>query len=168
MKPKILTTLKTYDRAQFTADLLAGMTVAMVALPLSLAIAIASGAGPERGSGSASRDCEPEASEFGLVGASGTPASSAIMAPVSSQEHHSMHPTAPTRAYTCLYQSQPLLNALIQAVKSVGVTSPSWFTSPAHASRGTSRNARFWAPTFPLPTTQPESLMSRASESTPH
>ena len=49
MKPKILTTLKTYDRAQFTADLLAGMTVAMVALPLSLAIAIASGAGPEKG-----------------------------------------------------------------------------------------------------------------------
>ncbi len=49
MKPKILTTLATYDRAQFTGDLVAGMTVAMVALPLSLAIAIASGAGPEKG-----------------------------------------------------------------------------------------------------------------------
>nr|WP_309503246.1 SulP family inorganic anion transporter [uncultured Roseovarius sp.] len=49
MKPKILTTLATYDRQQFTADLLAGVTVAMVALPLSLAIAIASGAGPEKG-----------------------------------------------------------------------------------------------------------------------
>ena len=47
MKPKILTTLITYDRAQFTGDLVAGMTVAMVALPLSGAIAIASGAGPE-------------------------------------------------------------------------------------------------------------------------
>ncbi|WP_040610641.1 SulP family inorganic anion transporter, partial [Oceaniovalibus guishaninsula] len=49
MKPKILTTLATYDRAQFGQDLGAGVTVAMVALPLSLAIAIASGAGPEKG-----------------------------------------------------------------------------------------------------------------------
>ena len=49
MKPKILTTLTTYDRQQFTSDLIAGVTVAMVALPLSLAIAIASGAGPEKG-----------------------------------------------------------------------------------------------------------------------
>ncbi|MCL3882468.1 SulP family inorganic anion transporter [Marivita sp. GX14005] len=49
MTPKILTTLRTYDRAQFTSDLIAGVTVAMVALPLSLAIAIASGAGPEKG-----------------------------------------------------------------------------------------------------------------------
>ncbi|WP_339766499.1 SulP family inorganic anion transporter [uncultured Pseudosulfitobacter sp.] len=49
MKPKILTTLATYDRQQFTADLIAGITVAMIALPLSLAIAIASGAGPEKG-----------------------------------------------------------------------------------------------------------------------
>ena len=49
MKPKILTTLTTYDRAQFTSDLIAGTTVAMVALPLSLAIAIASGAAPEKG-----------------------------------------------------------------------------------------------------------------------
>ncbi len=49
MKPKILTTLATYDRQQFTSDVIAGVTVAMVALPLSLAIAIASGAGPEKG-----------------------------------------------------------------------------------------------------------------------
>jgi SulP family sulfate permease len=49
MKPKILTTLATYDRQQFTSDLIAGVSVAMVALPLSLAIAIASGAGPEKG-----------------------------------------------------------------------------------------------------------------------
>lgn len=48
-QPKILTTLKTYDRTQFTADLIAGLTVAMVALPLSLAIAIASGADPGTG-----------------------------------------------------------------------------------------------------------------------
>lgn len=49
MTPKILTTIRTYDAADFRADLLAGVTVAMVALPLSLAIAIASGAGPEKG-----------------------------------------------------------------------------------------------------------------------
>lgn len=49
MKPKILTTLASYDRQQFISDLIAGVSVAMVALPLSLAIAIASGAGPEKG-----------------------------------------------------------------------------------------------------------------------
>ena len=49
MKPKILTTLPTYSAPAFAADLLAGVTVAMVALPLSLAIAIASGADPATG-----------------------------------------------------------------------------------------------------------------------
>jgi SulP family sulfate permease len=49
MKPKILTTLRNYSRALFLADLLAGLTVAMVAIPLSLAIAIASGAEPAVG-----------------------------------------------------------------------------------------------------------------------
>lgn len=49
MKPKILTTLQTYDRATFGADVMAGVTVAMVALPLSMAIAIASGADPGKG-----------------------------------------------------------------------------------------------------------------------
>lgn len=41
--------MKTYTRALFLADLLAGITVAMVAVPLSLAIAIASGADPAKG-----------------------------------------------------------------------------------------------------------------------
>ncbi len=49
MKPKILTTLRGYDRVLLRADVIAGVTVAMVALPLSLAIAIASGAKPEAG-----------------------------------------------------------------------------------------------------------------------
>ena len=48
-QPKILTTLKTYTAAEFRADLVAGVTVALVALPLSLAIAIASGADPAKG-----------------------------------------------------------------------------------------------------------------------
>ncbi len=49
MKPKILTTLPGYTRAGFLADLAAGITVAMVAMPLSIAIAIASGAEPATG-----------------------------------------------------------------------------------------------------------------------
>ncbi|PYF09807.1 SulP family sulfate permease [Rhodobacter viridis] len=38
-----------YDLGRLRADLVAGLTVAIVALPLSMAIAIASGVGPERG-----------------------------------------------------------------------------------------------------------------------
>ncbi|MFN7056974.1 SulP family inorganic anion transporter [Hyphomonas sp.] len=49
MTPKLLTTLKSYNLKLFAADLFAGVTVAMVALPLSLAIAIASGADPATG-----------------------------------------------------------------------------------------------------------------------
>lgn len=46
MRPEMLHTVRTYSRRLFLADLFAGITVAMVALPLSLAIAIASGARP--------------------------------------------------------------------------------------------------------------------------
>ena len=49
MKPKLLTTLQDYSSRAFLADLLAGVTVALVALPLSIAIAIASGATPRAG-----------------------------------------------------------------------------------------------------------------------
>jgi SulP family sulfate permease len=49
MKPKLLTTIEGYNPRQFAADALAGVTVAMVALPLSIAIAIASGATPAAG-----------------------------------------------------------------------------------------------------------------------
>lgn len=49
MTPKILTTLRGYSWRQFGADGLAGITVALVALPLSIAIAIASGAPPAAG-----------------------------------------------------------------------------------------------------------------------
>jgi len=47
--PKLVTTLKTYDRQQFIADLVAGTIVGIVALPLAIAFAIASGVPPERG-----------------------------------------------------------------------------------------------------------------------
>lgn len=49
MKPKLLTTIQEYSAKLFAADALAGITVAMVALPLSIAIAIASGAEPAAG-----------------------------------------------------------------------------------------------------------------------
>ena len=49
MKPKLLTTLPGYTARQFAGDAGAGVTVAMVALPLSIAIAIASGATPAAG-----------------------------------------------------------------------------------------------------------------------
>lgn len=47
--PKLVTTLKLYDRRQFSADLSAGVVVGIVALPLAIAFAIASGVTPERG-----------------------------------------------------------------------------------------------------------------------
>jgi SulP family sulfate permease len=48
--PKLLTVLREgYRAADFRADVVAGLTVAIVALPLSMAIAIASGVTPDRG-----------------------------------------------------------------------------------------------------------------------
>ncbi len=47
--PKLFTTLKDYTRAQFTQDVIAGIIVGIVALPLAIAFAIASGLSPERG-----------------------------------------------------------------------------------------------------------------------
>jgi SulP family sulfate permease len=49
MKPKLLTTLQDYSWRLLAGDTLAGVTVALVALPLSIAIAIASGATPKAG-----------------------------------------------------------------------------------------------------------------------
>lgn len=49
MKPKLLTTLKNYSVRLFISDSISGVTVALVALPLSIAIAIASGAAPRAG-----------------------------------------------------------------------------------------------------------------------
>jgi SulP family sulfate permease len=47
--PKLVTTLRTYSRAQFAADAVAGVIVGVVALPLAIAFAIASGVTPDRG-----------------------------------------------------------------------------------------------------------------------
>ena len=48
-KPKIVDTLRTYNRQQFSKDLVAGIIVGIVALPLAIAFAIASGVSPEKG-----------------------------------------------------------------------------------------------------------------------
>ncbi|HEX4329084.1 MAG TPA: sulfate permease [Burkholderiales bacterium] len=48
-KPYLLNSLRAYDREQFSADLIAGITVGVVALPLAMAFAIASGTVPEAG-----------------------------------------------------------------------------------------------------------------------
>ena len=48
-KPYLLKSLRKYDGGQFTNDLIAGITVGIVALPLAMAFAIASGVKPEAG-----------------------------------------------------------------------------------------------------------------------
>ena len=48
-KPKLFSTLRHYDRQQFMTDLLAGIIVGIVALPLAIAFGIASGVTPEKG-----------------------------------------------------------------------------------------------------------------------
>ena len=49
LKPMLFTCLKKYSKEQFIKDLIAGIIVAIIALPLSIALALASGVGPERG-----------------------------------------------------------------------------------------------------------------------
>ena len=48
-KPKFFSAIKHYDRKTFTADLMAGVIVGIVALPLAIAFGIASGVSPEKG-----------------------------------------------------------------------------------------------------------------------
>ncbi|HEY4677604.1 MAG TPA: SulP family inorganic anion transporter, partial [Candidatus Angelobacter sp.] len=47
--PKSVLALKNYSRRDFVADLIAGVTVGLVALPLAMAFAIASGMPPQAG-----------------------------------------------------------------------------------------------------------------------
>lgn len=48
-KPKLFDTLKNYNRQQLGKDVMAGLIVGIVALPLAIAFAIASGVSPEKG-----------------------------------------------------------------------------------------------------------------------
>ena len=47
--PRLLKDLRRYDKQKFTADLMAGLIVGIVALPLAIAFGIASGVSPEKG-----------------------------------------------------------------------------------------------------------------------
>ena len=49
IKPKFFSVMKNYTREQFIKDVIAGLIVAIIALPLSIALAIASGVNPEQG-----------------------------------------------------------------------------------------------------------------------
>ena len=49
LKPKLFSCLHNYNRKTFTADLMAGIIVGIVALPLAIAFGIASGVTPEKG-----------------------------------------------------------------------------------------------------------------------
>ncbi len=49
IKPKLFSVMKNYTKEQFLKDVIAGIIVAFIALPLSIALAIASGVNPERG-----------------------------------------------------------------------------------------------------------------------
>ncbi len=49
IKPMLFSTLKSYDSSMLLKDIIAGIIVAIIALPLSIALAIASGVSPEKG-----------------------------------------------------------------------------------------------------------------------
>lgn len=49
LQPKLFSVLKTYTKEQFIKDVVAGVIVAVIALPLSIALALASGVAPEKG-----------------------------------------------------------------------------------------------------------------------
>ena len=49
MKPALFKSIKTYSKDQIIKDIVSGIIVAIIALPLSIALALASGVGPEQG-----------------------------------------------------------------------------------------------------------------------
>ncbi len=49
LKPKFFETIKSYTKDQFVKDIVAGIIVAIIAMPLSIALALASGVAPEAG-----------------------------------------------------------------------------------------------------------------------
>ncbi|MCR4938112.1 MAG: STAS domain-containing protein [Lachnospiraceae bacterium] len=49
LKPMLFSVIKNYDAKKFVTDIIAGIIVAIIALPLSIALALASGVSPEQG-----------------------------------------------------------------------------------------------------------------------
>ena len=48
-KPQLIASLRAYNKKTFVSDLMAGIIVGIVALPLAIAFGIASGVTPEKG-----------------------------------------------------------------------------------------------------------------------
>lgn len=48
LRPKLFDVMKGYTKEQLIKDIISGIIVAIIALPLSIALAIASGVGPEQ------------------------------------------------------------------------------------------------------------------------
>ena len=48
-KPRLCSVIKSYNKSIFAADLMSGVIVGIVALPLAIAFGIASGVSPEKG-----------------------------------------------------------------------------------------------------------------------
>lgn len=49
LKPMLFTSIHSYNKEKFIKDIISGIIVAIIALPLSIALALASGVGPEEG-----------------------------------------------------------------------------------------------------------------------
>ena len=49
LKPQLVLSLREYSKEKLVKDLVAGVIVAIIALPLSIALALASGVSPEQG-----------------------------------------------------------------------------------------------------------------------
>ena len=49
LTPQLLRSLKDYSKEKLVKDLISGVIVAIIALPLSIALALASGVAPEQG-----------------------------------------------------------------------------------------------------------------------
>lgn len=49
LKPKFFATIRDYSKEQFIKDVISGIIVAIIALPLSIALVLASGVTPEKG-----------------------------------------------------------------------------------------------------------------------
>ena len=49
LKPKLFSVMKNYTKEQFVKDVISGIIVAIIALPLSMALALASGVEPQLG-----------------------------------------------------------------------------------------------------------------------
>ena len=87
--PKSLTCLRGYNKTTFMSDLMAGVIVGIVALPLAIAFAIASGVSPEKGIITALPDSLSHSWEEARFRSAALPAHSSSLSMVSSSSMES-------------------------------------------------------------------------------